>query len=356
MSPQPLRTSIQIGNAYYDGAPFEDTVAITTAADSLGVDFAWSAEAWGMETIAPLAYLAAVTDNIKLGTGIMQISARVPAMTAMTSLTMAMISNDRFCLGLGVSGPQVVEGLHGAAFAKPLGRLREYTEIVRMAIDGERIVYDGQHYELPRPGGEGKALKLGCPPKPDLPIYLATLGPKSLEFTGEAGNGWLGTSFIPEHANIFFDPIAAGAERVGRSLADIDLQVGGAFEVSGDIDGLIERYRPSMAFVLGAMGSAKTNFYNAAYSRAGYADAAAEVQSLWVGGDKTAATAAVPDEMVLAANLIGDEGMVSDRIRAYQEAGVNTLRLGVTGKTVADRISNLEQAVGLVADATTPGR
>ena len=343
-----MKTSIQIGNAYYDGAPFSDTVALTTAADRFGVDYAWSAEAWGMETIAPLAHLSAVTENIKLGTGIVQISARVPAMTAMTALTMAMVSDDRFCLGLGVSGPQVVEGLHGASFAKPLGRLKEYTEIVRMGISGERLVYDGEHYVLPRPGGEGKALKLGCPPKPDLPIYLATLGPKSLEYTGEAADGWLGTSFVPEHANIFFDPIRAGAEKANRSLADIDLQVGGSFEVSDDIDSLIERYRPSLAFVLGGMGSAKTNFYNQAYSRAGYGDAAEEVQRLWVGGDKAAAASAVPEDLVLSANLIGDESMVKARIQAHVDAGVDTLRLGITGKTIEQRISNLEQAVDLV--------
>ena len=347
-----MKTSIQIGNAYYDGAPFSDTVALTTAADRFGVDYAWSAEAWGMETIAPLAHLSAVTENIKLGTGIVQISARVPAMTAMTALTMAMVSDDRFCLGLGVSGPQVVEGLHGASFAKPLGRLKEYTEIVRMGISGERLIYDGEHYVLPRPGGEGKALKLGCPPKPDLPIYLATLGPKSLEYTGEAADGWLGTSFVPEHADIFFDCIRTGAERANRSIDDIDLQVGGVFEVSDDIDGLIDRYRPALAFVLGGMGSAKTNFYNQAYSRAGYADAAAEVQSLWVDGDKAAAAAAVPDDLVLSANLIGDEAMVKARIQAHVDAGVNTLRLGITGKTIEQRISNLEQAVDLVAQVS----
>lgn len=346
-----MQTSIQIGNAYYDGTPWEETVEFSQAADRLGVNFAWSAEAWGMETIAPLAYLAAVTENIKLGTGIMQISTRVPAMTAMTALSLAMMSNDRFCLGLGVSGPQVVEGLHGAAFAKPLGRLKEYTEIVRMAMDGERISYEGEHYVLPRKGGEGKALKLGTPPKPSLPIYLATLGPKSLRYTGEVANGWLGTSFLPEHANIFLDPIAEGAASKGRSLADIDIQAGGVFEVSDDIDGLIERYRPALAFVLGGMGSAKTNFYNAAYQRAGFVDAAEEVRELWVSGDKAAAAAAVPAELVLGTNLIGDEAMVKDRIAAYHDAGVNTLRLNVTGRELSTRIANLEQAVDLVAQA-----
>lgn len=343
-----MKTSIGVGNAYYDGAPFSDTVAFAQAADRAGVDVAWSAEAWGMETIAPLGYLAAVTDRIKLGTGIMQISSRVPAMTAMTAATMAMISDDRFCLGLGVSGPQVVEGLHGAAFAQPLTRLKEYVAIIRMALRGEKIQFEGKHYVLPRPGGEGKALRLSTPPKPDLPIYLATLGPASLEFTGVAADGWLGTAFVPEHADIFLDPIRKGAESVGRSLADIDIQVGGTIEIDDDVDAIIERHRPGMAFVLGAMGSATNNFYNAAFKRAGFEKAAVEVQSLWVNGNREAAAAAVPDELVLAANLIGDESMVRERIRAYHTAGVDTLRIGVRGRDLDERIANLEHAVDLV--------
>ena len=181
-----VRIGLSIGSAYYDGSDWDSVVELVRVADRAGVEFAWSAEAWGMESIAPLAYLAAVTERITLGTGIMQISARTAAMTAMTALTMARLTNDRFALGLGVSGPQVVEGLHGVPFAHPLGRLREYVAVVKQAIAGERIVHQGEHIVLPRPGGEGKALRLSMPPKPDLPIYLATMGPKSLEFTGEA--------------------------------------------------------------------------------------------------------------------------------------------------------------------------
>lgn len=347
-----MRTAVGIGNAYYDGTPFADTVAFAKAADHAGVDVAWSAEAWGMETIAPLAYLAAVTDNIQLGTGIIQISARVPAMTAMTAATMALVSGDRFVLGLGVSGPQVVEGLHGASFAQPLSRLKEYVAIVKMGLAGEKIQFEGKHYVLPRPGGEGKALRLSTPPKPDLPIYLATLGPASLEFTGAIADGWLGTAFVPEHADIFLEPIARGAESAGRSLADIDIQVGGTIEIDDDIEALIERHRPGMAFVLGAMGSATTNFYNAAFKRAGFEKAAVEVQDLWVSGNREAAAAAVPDELVLAANLIGDEAMVRARIRAYHAAGVNTLRVGVRGRELDERIANLEHAVDLVNQET----
>ena len=347
-----MKVSVSIGSAYYDGSNWSDIVEYVKAADRLGVDAAWSAEAWGMEAVSGLGYLAAVTENISLGSGIMQISARTPAMTAMTAMSLAQISGDRFRLGLGVSGPQVVEGLHGEAFAHPLGRLREYIEIIRLAINGERVVYDGKHYTLPRPGGEGKALKTSIPPKPDLPIYLATLGPKSLELTGELADGWLGTSFIPEHGDVLLDPIRKGAAKAGRSIDDIDIQTNAQIAVSEDVDGLIAKYRPGMAFTLGGMGSAKTNFYNAAYSRAGYDDVCKEVQRLWVDGDKAGAAAAVPEELVLSAYMIGDEAMVQERVRAAKAAGINTLRIGPQGKTAADQIAHLEMAVDLIRSAT----
>jgi F420-dependent oxidoreductase-like protein len=344
-----MKASISIGSAYYDGEGWEDLVAFVEAADRLGVDSAWSAEAWGMESVSSLGYLAGRTSRIRLGTGIMQVSARTPAMAAMTALSLAHLSGDRFCLGLGLSGPQVVEGLHGAAFERPLGRLREYVKIVRIALAGEKIAFEGKHYQLPRKGGEGKALRLSMSPKPDLPIYLATLGEKSLELTGEVADGWLGTSFIPERADALLEPIRRGAERAGRSLSDIELHVNANLEVSEDVEGLLEKYRKGMAFTLGAMGSAKTNFYNAAYARAGFEDAAREVQSLWVSGDRKAAVAAVPDEMLLAANMIGTEDMVRARLRAYRDAGIEVLRLSPQGRTTEDRIRHLEYGLDLIA-------
>ena len=347
-----MRTAISVGSAYYDGENWDDLVSYVQAADRLGVDTVWSAEAWGMDAVASLGYLAAVTDRIRLGSGIMQISARTPAATVATALSMAQISDGRFTLGLGVSGPQVVEGFHGEAFAKPLGRLREYVEIVRMGLAGQRLVYDGEHYVLPRPGGEGKALKSSIRPRPDLPIYLATLGPRSLELTGELADGWVGTSFIPEHADVFFDSIRTGAERAGRTLDDIDIQTSAQFVVTDNVDAVIAKTKVGMAFTLGGMGSATTNFYNAAYSRAGYADVCAEVQRLWVAGDKAAAAAAVPDELVLSTYLIGTEDMVRDRLKAYAAAGVGCLRLSPQGKTAADQISHLEMAVDLINSAT----
>lgn len=344
-----MKVSVSVGSAYYGGEGWPALVEYVQAADRLGADTVWSAEAWGLDAVSTLGYLAAVTDNIGLGSGIMQISARTPAETAMTALSLAQLSGDRFILGLGVSGPQVVEGLHGDEFAHPLGRLREYIEIVRMGLQGERIRYEGQHFVLPRPGGEGKALKPSVTPRPDLPIYLATLGPKMLELTGELAQGWLGTSFIVDQADVYLDPIRRGAERSGRTLADLDLQINANISVSEDLDGLINRYRPMMAFTLGAMGSADHNFYNDAYARAGFADVAEKVRALWVSGDKDAAVAAVPAEMIVAAYPIGTESMVRERIAEYAEVGITTLRIGPEGSGPAEWIDHLEMVLDIAA-------
>jgi F420-dependent oxidoreductase-like protein len=343
-----MKASISVGSAYYDGDGWDEIVRVVEAADRLGVDSAWSAEAWGMDAVTPLAYLAGRTERIRLGSGIMQVSARTPATTAMTALSLACISRGRFCLGLGLSGPQVVEGLHGAAFAKPLSRLREYVEVIRTGLSGERLVHDGEQYVLPRRGGEGKALRLSMAPGPRIPIFFATLGERSLELTGEIADGWIGASFIPERRDVLLGAIERGAERAGRSLDDIEIHVNARLETSDDVEGLIDRYRPGMAFTLGAMGSAKTNFYNAAYARAGWEEVAREVQSLWISGDRAGAVAAVPDELVLAANLIGDETMVRARVRAYRDAGVEVLRLAPVGKTSKEQIASLEQSLDLI--------
>jgi len=344
-----MKASISIGSAYFNGEGWDDLVEYVEAADRLGVDSAWSAEAWGMDSVASLGYFAGRTSRIRLGTGIMQVSSRTPAMAAMTALSLAQLSGDRFCLGLGLSGPQVVEGLHGAAFERPLGRLREYVTIVRMALAGEKLEFEGEHFSLPRKGGEGKALRLSMSPRPDLPIYLATLGEKSLELTGEIADGWLGTSFIPERADALLDPIRKGAARANRDLSEIEIHVNANLEISEDVEGLLEKYRQGMAFTLGAMGSAKTNFYNAAYARAGFQDAAREVQALWVAGQRREAVAAVPDDMLLAANMIGTEEMVRARLRAFRDAGVDVLRLSSLGRSGAERITHLEQCLDLIA-------
>ena len=341
---------VAIGFNPLDG-DWESAVTYAVEAERLGVAMAWTAEFWGYDAATPLAYLAAKTTRLRLGSAIMQVGTRTPALTAMTAMTLASLSKDRFLLGLGVSGPQVMEGWHGVRFEKPMQRMRETIEIVRIATRGERVAYHGDIYELPLPGGEGKALKSVARPCPNLPIYLATLGPKSLELTGELADGWLGTSFIPEHAAMFFEPIAAGARKVDRSLANIDLQVSaGVVSFSDDVERLIAPRKPGLAFTLGAMGSRQHNFYNDVYRRAGYTDVAAEVQDLWLKGERDAATARVPDELVLKTNLIGTEAMVRERIRIHQAAGVNTLRVEPDGATLDERLATLARLVELVRE------
>jgi F420-dependent oxidoreductase-like protein len=339
-----------VGSAASGREDWQEQVDFVREAERLGVDDVWSAEAWGQDAFTPLAYLAAVTDRIRLGTGIVQVSARAPSMTAMSAMTMSTLSDGRFVLGLGVSGPQVVEGLIGQPFARPLERLREYVDIMRLAFAGEKLSYDGNQYVLPRPGGQGKALRLAQPADDRIPIYLATLGPKSLEVTGAIADGWVGTSFVPEAAEALLDPIAAGAEGVGRSLADVDIQAGGAVRF-GDLDDpdLLAPHRRGTAFSLGAMGSPTTNFYNDAYKRAGFEEACVEVQRLWVEGRRDDAVAAVPDEMVIQTNLLGDDEAVRNRIRAYRDAGVDTLRLAPSGDGLDDRLATLGRVMDLVA-------
>ena len=342
-----MRTSITFGGAGGTGEGWPDVVEYVREAERLGVDFAWSAEAWGQDAVTSVAYLAALTSRIRLGTGVMQITARVPPMIAMTALSLDRMTGGRFALGLGVSGPQVVEGMHGVRFARPVERLRETLDIVEMALRGERIAYRGRHFTLPLSGGEGKSIALSMAARPELPIYLATLAPRSLELTGERAQGWLGTSFVPDRADVFFEPLARGAARAGRTLADLDLQAGGRLCITDDVDGTVAKLKPAMAFQLGAMGSATTNFYNDAFRRAGWEEAAREVQWLWLDHRREEAAAAVPDDLILRSNLIGTAAMVRERIRLYRDAGVTTLRLSPIGDTVAERLDQLGQALDL---------
>ena len=342
-----MRTSISFGGAGGTGEDWSDVAEYVREAERLGVDFAWSAEAWGQDAVSAVAYLAAITSRIRLGTGIMQITARVPSMIAMTALSLDHLTGGRFVLGLGVSGPQVVEGMHGVRFARPLERLRETLDVVEMALRGERIAYAGRHFTLPLPGGEGKAIALSMPPRPGLPIYLATLGSRSLELTGERAQGWLGTSFVPDRADVFFDPLARGAARAGRTLSDLDLQVGGRLCITDDLDETVAKLKPAMAFQLGAMGSATTNFYNDAFRLAGWEEEARQVQRLWLDRRREEAAAAVPDDLILRSNLIGTPAMVRERVRLYRDAGVTTLRLSPLGDTVAERLDQLGQALDL---------
>jgi len=339
-----MRVGIGIGGGR---SGWEEAATFLQEAERLGVDSAWTSEAWGFDAFTPLAYMAGKTERITLGTSIAQAGTRTPAALAMTSLTLASLTDGRFVLGLGTSGPQVIEGWHGIPFDRPVTRLRETVEIVRMAVRGERVTYQGTVYQLPRPGGEGRALKAGAPPR-EVPIYLATLGPKSLEMTGELADGWIASSFMPEHADVFFEPIRRGADRAGRSFADLDLHAGGVVAFSDDLERLVAPRKPGFAFEMGAMGSPKQNFYKDAYSRQGYPELAERVQALWLERKREEAAALIPDEFVIQSNLLGTDEMVKERIRVYRDAGVTTIRADPQGETAAERLETLGRFMRLV--------
>ncbi len=334
---------------------WDDVSTWAIEAERLGVDCLWTAEAWAHDVMTPLAYLAAKTEKIHLGTSIMQIGTRTPALVAMTAMTLDSMSNGRFRLGVGSSGPQVIEGWHGIPFAKPIARTREVIEIVQRIFNGEKLTYDGEFYQLPlRDGGsgEGKALIPGAAPPKHVPIYVASLGPKNLRMTGEVADGWLGTSFLPEHAGLFLDPIREGAEAAGRSFDEMDIQVGGTVWFTEDREAAAQALKPDLAFSLGAMGSKAHNFYNDAYRRQGWADEALEIQRLWLSGERDAARARVPDEMVLGGNLIGDEDTIRDRLRLYRDAGITTFRAGPRGSNLGERLDTLGRFMDIVAEVS----
>ena len=342
-----MKLAIEIGGAQPD--QLDLTTEWVQLAERLGVDIAFSAEAWWSDAATPLAYLAAKTSRIKLATGIMQVTARTPAMTAMTALTLHDLTGGRFILGLGASGPQVVEGLHGVRYATPLTRLRETVEICRMIFSGEKVRYDGKVFQLPLPDSEGKAIRIAHEPT-DIPIYLATLGPNSLKFTGAAANGWLGTSFSPEHPHAHMDFLGDGAKSAGRSLQEVDLCVSVRVEIGDDVEAMIERRKQGVAFNMGGMGSATTNFYNDAFKRAGYEEDARAIQSLWIDGKRDEAAKRVPDAMVTEFQALGTRDMVRERLRKYGEVGVTTLKLGLdsAGPLGPKRFELLENIVDLV--------
>ncbi len=344
-----MKLAIEIGGTQPD--KLDLTTQWVQLAERLGVDMAFSAEAWWSDAVTPLAYLADKTETIKLATGIMQVTARTPAMTAMTALTLHDLTGGRFILGLGASGPQVVEGLHGVPYKMPLTRLRETVEICRMVFSGEKVRYAGKVHQLPLPDSEGKAIRIAHDPT-DIPIYLATLGPNALRFTGAAANGWLGTSFSPDHPDAHMDYLAEGASEAGRALSDVDLCISVRIEIGEDVDAMIARRKPQVAFNMGGMGSATTNFYNDAFKRAGYEDDARAIQSLWLEGKRDQAAERVPDAMVTEFQALGTRDMIKERLRRYRDVGVTTLKLGLdsAGPIGPARFELLENIVDLVGD------
>ena len=315
--------------------------------ERLGVDSAWTSETWGFDAFSPVAYFAGKTSRITLGTSIAQVGGRSPGAIAMSALALASMTGDRFVLGLGTSGPQVIEGWHGVPFNPAYTRLRETVEIVRLATSGERVAYEGDVYQLPLPGGEGRALRAGAPPR-DIPIYLATLGPRSLRMTGELADGWVSSSFMPEHAEVFLDEIRAGAEAAGRDFDDIERIAGGVVQFGDDLDALIQPRKPGFAFEMGAMGSPEHNFYRDAYARQGYGELTEAVLERWLAREREAAAALIPDDFVIKSNLLGTDEQVRERIRVFRDAGITTLRVAPAGEAMQERLDTLGRFIDLL--------
>jgi F420-dependent oxidoreductase-like protein len=341
-----MKLAIEMGPITPD--KIQQTVEWVQFAERLGVDMAFAAEAWWSDAVTPLAFLADKTHTIKLATGIMQTTARTPAMTAMSALTLHDLSGGRFVLGLGASGPQVVEGLHSTRYHRPLARLRETVEICRMIFAGKKVQYQGKVFQMPLPDSEGKAIKVAHEPV-DIPIYLATLGPNALRYTGEAANGWLGTSFSPDQPDAHLGYLREGATKAQRTLDDLDLCVSVRIELGDDLEAMIAKRKPAVAFNMGGMGSAETNFYNDAFKRAGYAEDALAIQQLWLDGKRDEAARRVPDAMVTQFQALGDTATVTQRLRAYRDAGVTTLKLGLdsAGPIGPARYELLEQIIDI---------
>ena len=325
-----------------------DHLALAQEADRLGYSVVWAAEAYGSDSPSMLAWMAGQTERIDVGSAVMQIPARTPAMTAMTAATIDALSGGRFRLGLGVSGPQVSEGWHGVRFAKPLARTREYVDIVKLAIARKEVAYAGEHYTLPLPDGPGKALRLGFhPPREHIPIYLAAVGPKNLELAGEIADGWLAVFYAPEFAEEQLASVRAGRAKVGKELAGFDVVPSVPVVVGDDIASCAELVRWYAALYVGGMGSRQQNFYNQLATRMGYGDAAREVQDLYLAKRQRDAAAAVPMEFIDRTSLLGPKERIAERLREYAAAGVTTLSVTLF---VADRDSGV-QTLRTVAEA-----
>jgi F420-dependent oxidoreductase-like protein len=306
-----------------------DLFPLVQEAERLGFDSVWVAEAWGTDAVSVLGWLAGRTEQIKLGSAIMQIPGRTPANTAMTAATLDLLSGGRFLLGLGTSGPQVVEGWHGQPWGKPLGKTREYVEIVRAALRRDVVAHEGEHYRIPWDGqgttGLGKPLKLMLRPlRAEIPIYLAALGPKNVALAAEIADGWLPIFVAPERFDDAFGPSLAAAP------PDFEIAATASVFIGDDVSALRDALRPHVALYVGGMGAKGRNFYNSLVRRNGWEEEAEQIQELYLAGRQREAIAAVPDELVDAVSLIGPKERIAERLEAWRETPVTTLVLGTT--------------------------
>src|SRR5215207_9720621 len=309
--------------AYWPWFSLEEQVELAALADELGPDSVWISEAWGQDAVSVLGLLAGKTERVALGSGLMQIPARQPAATAMAAATLDVLTGGRFRLGLGVSGPQVSEGWYGVPFGRPLRRTREYVEIVRKVLAREApLEHAGEEWTLPLPGGLGKPLKLLARPVSErVPIYLGAIGPKAVEQVGEIADGWLPFLLNPREPELLLEPLRAGAQKAGRSLDELDVAPVVPVSIEDDLETARDQARPWLAFYLGAIGAKEKNFYVDLAERYGHGEAAREVQTRALAGDRTGAAAAVTPELIDAACIATTPAGLDEKLAAYEAAG-----------------------------------
>jgi F420-dependent oxidoreductase-like protein len=327
-----MRLGLMLG---YAAGRMQLPVEMVQAADRLGVYAVWTAEAYGSDAVTPLAWLGAFTEKIKLGSAIMQMPARTPANAAMTAMTLNQLSNGRFILGLGLSGPQVVEGWHGVSYGRPLTRTREYIDIVRTILQREKpLTYQGQVYRIPYDDpdatGLGKPLKSTLSAEPDIPIYLAAIGPRNVELTSEIADGWLPILFSPQrYHEIYKTHVDAGLAKAGKSLANFDIAPTVSVVVEDNLEVAYNMLRPMLALYIGGMGAKGKNFYNDLTARYGYEAAAAEIQELYLAGKRGEAMMAVPSALIDEIALVGPKERIKERLTIWRDSPITTLNMTV---------------------------
>lgn len=329
-----MRLGLNIG---YSGARIELPLDLILEADRLGYHAVWTAEAYGSDCVAPLAWIGALTKNIKLGTGIMQMPARSPAMTAMTAITLDQLSGGRALLGLGLSGPQVVEGWHGRPYGKPLAKTREYLAIIRQILERDLpLVHDGEHFQIPYRGadatGLGKPLKSILHGRADMPIYLAAIGPKNVALSAEIADGWLPMLFAPaRYQDTYEEAVEAGFAKAGngKSAKDFDIAPTVTVVIDDELEAAYNQIKPVLALYIGGMGAKGRNFYYDLACRYGFAQAADAIQDCYLQGRKGEAIMAVPDALVDAVALVGSKARIRDRLQLWRDAPISTLNATV---------------------------
>ncbi|GAB3126681.1 LLM class F420-dependent oxidoreductase [Tsukamurella serpentis] len=343
---------IGLGINYTDG--FKATADEVQDLEKAGIDIIFVPEAYSFDAVSALGYLAAKTERVQLASGILQIYTRTPTLTAMTAAGLDNVSDGRFILGLGASGPQVIEGFHGVRYDAPISRTREIIEICRAVWRRERLEYQGRYYQMPLPAdrgtGLGKPLKLiNHPVRERIPILLAALGPKNVALAAESAEGWQPIFFLPEKAHqVWGDALTAGTAKRDPALGPLDVYASPALAIGDDVENLLSFVKPHLALYIGGMGAKGKNFYHTLATNYGYGAEADRIQELYLAGDKAAAAAAVPDELARNISLIGPEGFVRERIAAYREAGVTVLNVTPIAADAAGRVRQVEQLRELV--------